>query len=626
MSGGYRFWSLDVRVPSNSTAIRIWDPAHHHDFCNVNLQSLTPQGTCGGTNDMGVYATDPSPGPLSLRGGTRFAYFSFHGFLGAAAETLVDNTLWEDNGDVACYHANGACDAGPESHTWYIHPNVLVAGTNSQVWTNNEVVVHRCGGNMVGITGAVNGGRFENNYIHNEGPDQCGFCGALSSGPTGNATDVSNIVIRRNRLKATWASLLSCIQNSQFTDNILIPAPGNVGLSVGTEDGNSGGCGNGTTAIKVVNNTIYNGSVTFASVGTNHILRNNAAYTSGGGCFRYGGNVSADHNYCASSNPSAVWVAPSTDLSTGNFRPANPGPLIGTANQTHYSPTAIGTVTWDPTDSVSRSPPIDIGAMVSSAAPPPVSVAVSPNPAPVQTNGPISAPTPPAAPAIATSAASEYANNQTNADVIVTVPANSWVITFVHYQAAAGTPSVTLDPAGTPHAAAEIGHMAGPVPPWPPWGTWVFRYWTSSSLGDVTVRASAGGATWDGAQTTYVVTGSDATGIEATASASGNTNGAAMQTRITTQADFSLVLWGLSYVPGSGAAPTPALNNSLLHGYYRSGGDSAASGQHNGNLPAGTLTVGSSTLYANQPPWGWNRWNLYAVEIKAVGGAHRPYR
>ncbi len=309
---------------------------------------------------MGVYATDPSPGPLSLRAGTRFAYFSFHGFLGAAATTLVDNTLWEDNGDISCYGGYA------QQHTWYIHPNVEVPGS-FQTWTNNEIVVHRCGGNLVGITGAVNGGLFANNYIHNEGTDGTGNCGAISSGPTASASGVRNVVITRNRLKGRWGSLLSCIQNSEFSNNIVTTTGGGTGLGVGGEDFDSGGCsaGYGTTAINVTNNTIYNGNVSFAAVGSNHILRNNGTYTSGGGCFNYGGNVSADHNYCASSNPSALWVAPSSDLRVGNFKPVNPGPLVGTGNQSLYSATAIGTTSWDTTDNgVARSLPIDIGAMV----------------------------------------------------------------------------------------------------------------------------------------------------------------------------------------------------------------------------------------------------------------------
>ena len=47
----------------------------------------------------------------------------------------------------------------------------------------------------------------------------------------------------------------------------------------------------------------------------------------------------------------------------GDYTPADPGPLMGTANQTSFSPKAIGPVTWDPSDAgVDRVAPIDIGA------------------------------------------------------------------------------------------------------------------------------------------------------------------------------------------------------------------------------------------------------------------------
>ena len=66
-------------------------------------------------------------------------------------------------------------------------------------------------------------------------------------------------------------------------------------------------------------------------------------------------------NYCVEDGtpPSVVFV----DAPGGNYRPVDPGPLIGTANQTWYSPVAIGATFWSPTDpGVQRAAPIDIGA------------------------------------------------------------------------------------------------------------------------------------------------------------------------------------------------------------------------------------------------------------------------
>jgi hypothetical protein len=372
-TGGYRLWNLDAAgTAPNTWAVGVSDGAHHIDICNVNFESRTPWGMDGGDADIGVYGFD-APGPLVIRGGSRFAHYSMHGWLGAVIETVVDRTLWEDNANRA--HYQSTCNPGAESHQWYIHQNSATAG--SQVWTNNEVVTRSgCGGNMVGITGRITNALFENNYVHNEGTDPCGQCGGLSSGPTAEGTAVSNAIIRRNRIQGTWGSVLSCIRNSLVTDNIVTP-----GIGVGGED--SALCYDGnTTHIEVVNNTTYGGGISFSGSGSNHVLRNNASYRSDGPCFTFGANVSADHNHCASSKPGAVWVAPSSDLSTANFTPANPGPLIRRANQTSYSPTAAGSVTWNPADpGVRRSPPVDIGAMVSGGEAP--SASASPDPAKV---------------------------------------------------------------------------------------------------------------------------------------------------------------------------------------------------------------------------------------------------
>jgi hypothetical protein len=358
-TGGYRFWNLDVRVPSGQTGIRIGDPAHHHDFCNANIQSKTRLGSCGGDQEIGIYATDPSPGPLSVRGGSRIAAFSMHGLLGGAADTLVDDTVWEDNGGLECYHPGGNCGATVyQNHQLYIHPNVLYPGVKrNQVWTNNEIVFRNvpCGGNMVGFTGAIDAARFENNYIHNDNSDPCGICGPLASGPTGNQSDVSNIIIRRNRTKATYGPDFACVGNAQITDNIFTN-----GLSIGGNDFGGAGCVATTHNAQVTNNTVYGGGLNIAGHVTGSVVRNNAVY--GGSCSY--GSSSQDHNYCFTSNPSAAWVNPSSDLRVANFTPVAGGPLDNTANQSVYSAIAVGTTSWNPSDDgVQRSAPIDIGAV-----------------------------------------------------------------------------------------------------------------------------------------------------------------------------------------------------------------------------------------------------------------------
>ena len=86
------------------------------------------------------------------------------------------------------------------------------------------------------------------------------------------------------------------------------------------------------------------------------MVENNAVT---GSC-NIGGTTTRNSNNVCNVNASSAWV----NAAGANFTPANPGPLIGTASQTYFSPTAIGSVSWSATDAgVPRTPPVDAGAL-----------------------------------------------------------------------------------------------------------------------------------------------------------------------------------------------------------------------------------------------------------------------
>lgn len=154
----------------------------------------------------------------------------------------------------------------------------------------------------------------------------------------------------------------------------------NRGLCAPDQTGQSNPVNSGTIAR---NNTFYftgaGVGITQNAEGNDYIFENNVTYKSGtGACYNITRPLATGHpftvttypsvatntagNYCVNSGaaPSVVFV----DAPNGNFKPVSTGPLVGTANQSYYSPTAIGTVSWSPTDpGVARTTPVDIGAM-----------------------------------------------------------------------------------------------------------------------------------------------------------------------------------------------------------------------------------------------------------------------
>ncbi len=364
--GGWRFWNLDWRAQPDNNAVYL-ESVDYFDFCNVNVESMTPLGCCSSGCGAASHADSafttagpPSqPGYISIRN-SRFAHFSFHGLNGGnrpGTTFLVESTLWENNGNRNSA-TNVQCENPPaQNHQWYLY------GASSGTFRNNEIVSdgRYCGGNMMGNAGDSSDIAYTNNYVHVVGSSTAatfGGCGAWSTGPTASAALHLNYTFTRNRVRSDyWGVGLSCTNGATITDNIVIG-----GVDIGQNDG--GNCSGSTQNITAMNNSVY-GDISVLNT-TGNTLRNNAVYNGGGACFtNVGGSVSRDHNNCVTGTPSAAWVSPGRDLNTADFTPVNPGPLIGTANQSLYSARAIGTVLWDPADTgVARAQPIDMGARV----------------------------------------------------------------------------------------------------------------------------------------------------------------------------------------------------------------------------------------------------------------------
>jgi hypothetical protein len=361
-TGGYRFWNLDAPSGGGTDGIDIWDPAHHIDFCNVRLFSNSA-GACG----AGIYATmPPAPGPFAFRQG-QIMHWGFDGWLGAVYDALLDGNYWENNGQTVC-------GDDVHYHQAYMITSASLGGLNTRMaWRNNEFSSDStCGGVMLVVHGRTYGLTLENNYIHNSSGD--GNCYGIQFAYSAEAGEFRDATVRRNRVSVngqTGIEMSCCTSNCIVDDNIVIGGSPGIG---GAND--SSGCYSTSTGT-FRNNSIYGGGIRTSSGGGNWIVENNAVHQSGSACYSLGGSMASGHpftvtnypstaqntagNYCVSNGaaPSVIWV----DAPNGNFKPANPGPLVGTANQTYYSPTAIGTVTWSPTDSGQpRTPPVDIGA------------------------------------------------------------------------------------------------------------------------------------------------------------------------------------------------------------------------------------------------------------------------
>jgi hypothetical protein len=224
----------------------------------------------------------------------------------------------------------------------------------------------------------------ENNRIRTEGdPAAQAGCYSFGTGAGGYPCPLPgvsqpfaypNLVFRRNLLlgpaTGNKVATFDLCQNCVIESNVMEGTQNGTVIAVSPDHFTDfqPTCRTESDAVTVRNNTVHapGGDIGISVVneGSNHVVENNAVWTTGSSCLKVTQPVlRLGNNYCRTNGgaaASAIWV----DAANRNFVPANPGPLIGTANQSYYSTTAIGSATWSPTNTAAtRSPPIDIGAI-----------------------------------------------------------------------------------------------------------------------------------------------------------------------------------------------------------------------------------------------------------------------
>lgn len=353
--GNYRIWNIDSRNPATGGAngvILVFNGSFHDlDFCNLRVD--------GGW--LGVYfePTDTTPNNMTLRD-SQIYNGQFSGFYGGAPGVTITGNYFEGNGvDTG--------SGGMLMHSAYLISEIGGFPTDPSVvatytFSNNTLVEGSyCNGVMLVVHGV-----FRNNHLLIENNDistpstqpQC--YGFQTAGGLAGA-EFHNVLFRRNRITTPGqtAAEFSCCTDCGFSDNLIV----NGGLDLSTTNCNAGSFQSGPQTIQ--NNTFYESGLNIGSSGTGpYDLDNNAVWTSSGSCYNLQQVGRNNNNYCRTSGgaaASAVFV----NAPGGDFRPANPGPLVGAGNSTYYSPLAIGTTTWSATDTgIPRTPPIDAGAFV----------------------------------------------------------------------------------------------------------------------------------------------------------------------------------------------------------------------------------------------------------------------
>lgn len=346
-TAGLRWWNLDIREgPDYSAGQGIWFATSSFqdvDMCNLRVD--------GSYLQFNMQATGSRNARFTVRN-SEFLNSGFSAFIGTPPGTTFDGNVFTNNGLLST----------PQMHTIYF---VLPSGLSSDapyqiVFKNNKVTTDtRCGGVMLVVheTFVQSQVIFENNLITTTSTNA--NCYGIQTSSSAASGDIRNAIVRRNRIQTPGPTALelSCCTNCVASDNILIG--GDVWIN-GNTSCNGGNAGTGVT---FQNNSLYQSVVSVGAVGSGYVVENNAVWTNGSSCFNIRAPTARNSaNYCRTSGGVAVgtcWV----DAPGGNFTPVKPGPLAGTGNQTTYSPVAIGTVTWSPTDpGVTRSPPVNAGA------------------------------------------------------------------------------------------------------------------------------------------------------------------------------------------------------------------------------------------------------------------------
>lgn len=390
---GYRFWNLDLRMTSRGGGGRqpefifIWnDPPNgvrynHVDMCNLSFTNsyIAVQG--GGIGH-------------TIRN-SQFINCGWHGILGLDDYWTIDGNTFLNCGDQTVDPSLTS-----RHHAMYLIKSLPAHAQGTRV-TNNYVHYDPDGtngyGQCRGVAVILRGGQqdtvFENNYIEGYGSYPCMPFAVAASG---EAAEHIRTIVRRNRIK--WHGNPDILMQIDFCQDCVIESNllesdttlSGAALMVPSETAaHRSMSGTGITTRAVVrNNTVSipggpgirvgNPELGTDQEGSGFIVENNVVATgSGATCTLVGWPTATGHpfaqtsypstttnaagNYCVANGAGAgvVFRAPAS----GDFRPLDPGPLIGTANQTSFAASAMGSVEWDPLDLGSvRVAPIDIGA------------------------------------------------------------------------------------------------------------------------------------------------------------------------------------------------------------------------------------------------------------------------
>ena len=385
---GFRVWNLDIRqaprLGGNQWGVYlVGDATHVHS--NIDICNISAQGGMGGvlaqTADF-----------VTIRAST----FTNIGSLGVLAD--AGHVVLDSNSFINCGDQNFNPAQPGQFHSIYLACNdsanpcggVRVANNYIRTDPDGTNGYGMCRGMMLILRGWMPGIVVENNMLVGSGVYGCG---GISLSGSFAYTEIHDAVIRRNRVywgngggsPAPMIDASACV-NCTVTDNVVeSAAPSTPGIASPFTP-NAGNPNFAVTTGSILrNNTVrlLAGGTGVAAgklnEGTNFIVENNAVWVpTANSCFFAGSPMAPGHpltvttypstasnvagNYCSdttSASASLMWLDPVNR----NYRPANPGPLLGTANQTYYSPTAIGSVAWSPTDvGLARVTPIDIGA------------------------------------------------------------------------------------------------------------------------------------------------------------------------------------------------------------------------------------------------------------------------
>ena len=334
---GYRYWNLDIRqYPGQGDGFFMYADVSDVDICNVYMDGMS--GRPPTRSGLAVYPHSATAGTGIVIRNSQFYNYTFSAIFGGAPGLVIDGNYFENNG----------LPATPQNHTVYLTGNARNTGMR---FTNNDTYVDAgCGGVILVFHQELPNLVVDNNRVTSPSTNVNCFGIQSSFSAYTDPAHFLNGKFRRNRLfmNGTRMEIKGCDGDCEITDNII--SGGNLDIGTGSCNQAAGGGGVWCTHnAKIQNNTVYNGSLNIGGSSSGAMVENNAVT---GSC-NIGGTTTRNSNNVCNVNASSAWV----NAAGANFTPANPGPLIGTASQTFFSPAAIGSASWSPSDpGVPRTP------------------------------------------------------------------------------------------------------------------------------------------------------------------------------------------------------------------------------------------------------------------------------